>query len=91
MNATVPIDKAGRIVLPKAIRDELSLAPGDTLEIESAGESVVLRPVRANAPLCKERGIWVFQGSATLSVDDANQMIARNRAKRDSENSRQTP
>lgn len=86
MNATVPIDKAGRIVLPKAIRDELSLAPGDTLEIESSGECVVLRPTRANAPLRKERGVWVFHGSGTLSLNDANQMIARSRARRDADN-----
>ena len=29
------IDKAGRIVVPKALRDELSLTPGQELEISA--------------------------------------------------------
>jgi len=36
------LDKAGRIVLPKPLRDELRLEPGDALEIESSGEDITL-------------------------------------------------
>ena len=86
MNATVTVDKAGRLVLPKALREELRLEAGDTLEIESEGERVTLRPVRSNAPLRKERGIWVFQGRDPLSGDDATQLIADAREKRNREN-----
>ncbi|HWQ70619.1 MAG TPA: AbrB/MazE/SpoVT family DNA-binding domain-containing protein [Patescibacteria group bacterium] len=38
MKATVTIDKAGRVVLPKTLRDELHLAPGDTLNLKVEGE-----------------------------------------------------
>jgi AbrB family looped-hinge helix DNA binding protein len=58
MTTTVTIDKAGRVVIPKEIRDGLRLEAGDTLAVESEGERVTLRPVRGVAPLQKERGVW---------------------------------
>lgn len=45
----VKIDRAGRIVLPKAVRDKLGLAPGDSLELEQRGNRVTLFPVAAPA------------------------------------------
>ncbi|TLZ14349.1 MAG: AbrB/MazE/SpoVT family DNA-binding domain-containing protein [Gammaproteobacteria bacterium] len=40
MNTTVTLDSAGRVVIPKPLRDELGLVPGDTLALESDGERV---------------------------------------------------
>ncbi len=34
------------MVIPKPLREELHLEPGDSLEMESAGEQITLRPVR---------------------------------------------
>src|SRR5713226_8822466 len=59
------LDKAGRVVLPKPLRDRLQLAPGDTLDLESEGERITLRPVRQNVMLKKELGVWVYQGEPT--------------------------
>lgn len=78
MNVT--LDKAGRVVLPKRLRQQLHLAPGDTLELESEGERVTLRPVRPQALLRKEYGVWVYQGEpADLSIPD---LIDRERENR---------
>ena len=66
MNGTVTLDKAGRVVLPKTLRDELHLAPGDTLDVRVEGEQVTLRPRRTTPPLQKERGVWVFRTGETL-------------------------
>ncbi len=44
MNATLTIDKAGRVVLPKPVRDALQISPGDSLELESSEDHIVLRP-----------------------------------------------
>jgi AbrB family looped-hinge helix DNA binding protein len=82
MTATVTIDKAGRVVIPKEIRDELRLEAGDTLAVESEGERVTLRPVRVVAPLHKERGVWVFHGGKPLSLDEANQLLRDTRETR---------
>jgi AbrB family looped-hinge helix DNA binding protein len=62
MTAKVAIDKAGRLVLPKAVRDRLRLSPGDSLILESEDERITLRPERPQATLKKKRGIWVYHG-----------------------------
>jgi AbrB family looped-hinge helix DNA binding protein len=45
------LDKAGRILLPKRLRAELGLKPGDDLEIKKSSDGIMLRPVRAIAKL----------------------------------------
>jgi len=59
----ISIDKAGRIVVPKEIRDRMGLLPGDNLTIDSDGDQLTLRPVREEPIMKKEHGIWVYQGS----------------------------
>ena len=87
LNATVTIDKAGRVVIPKGIRDELRLEAGDALALESEGERVTLQPLRGGTPLQKERGVWVFRGGKSLSLDEANQIVREARKPRDRRNS----
>lgn len=40
----ITIDKAGRVVLPKVVRDEFGLSPGTTLDLEATEDAIVLRP-----------------------------------------------
>ncbi len=82
MTAKLTIGKAGRIVIPKSLRDELQLAPGDALELESSGEQITLRPLRGNALLRKKRGIWVYRSGEPLShadVEDVRRQLQRER------------
>lgn len=65
MATKLTIDKAGRIVLPKPIRDHLRLGPGDELRLEAEGNQITLSPVRPNATLRKELGVWVYQGDSS--------------------------
>jgi AbrB family looped-hinge helix DNA binding protein len=67
MNSILTLDKAGRIVLPKPMRDELQLVPGDLLEIESTGEEITLRPLRGSGPLRKKHGVWIFRAEEPLT------------------------
>jgi AbrB family looped-hinge helix DNA binding protein len=83
MNTTVTLDKAGRVVIPKTLREELHLEPGDTLALESEGESVTLRPVRSTAPLRKERGIWVFRTGRKVPASVTDTVLAESRGQRD--------
>ncbi len=77
------IDKAGRIVIPKGLREELRLEPGDSLEMESAGEEITLRPVRGTGPLTKEHGVWVFHSGQSLSASATDEMLRQVRSERD--------
>jgi AbrB family looped-hinge helix DNA binding protein len=81
MNVT--LDKAGRVVLPKPLREQMRLGPGDELEIESEGERITLRPVRPQVHLKKEHGVWVYQGEPVeMSIP---KLIDAERGKRISE------
>lgn len=65
----VRVDKAGRLVLPKAVRLQLGITPDTELEIVPAQGGILLRPV-ADQPLLRQiDGLWVHQGSATPSAD----------------------
>jgi AbrB family looped-hinge helix DNA binding protein len=86
MNTTVTLDKAGRVVIPKTMRDELHLEPGDTLALESEGESVTLRPVRSSTPLRKERGVWVFRTGKNLPAAATDKVLSGIREQRDRQN-----
>jgi AbrB family looped-hinge helix DNA binding protein len=86
MSATVTLDKAGRVVIPKSLRDELHLAPGDTLELGCEGDSVTLRPVRSSTPLRKERGVWVFRTGKALPAAAADEVLREIRGQRDRDN-----
>ena len=69
----ISLDKAGRVVLPKDLRDKLRLEAGDELLVEEAGEQIILRPVRAQPTLKKERGVWVYQGQR--GADRSNESL----------------
>ena len=83
MNVRLIIDKAGRVVIPKPLRKELHLEPGDSLDMESAGEQITLRPVRGTGPLTKEHGVWVFHSGQPLPASSTDEMLQQIRQERD--------
>jgi AbrB family looped-hinge helix DNA binding protein len=84
MSTRLTMDKAGRIVIPKSLREELRLAPGDDLEMESVGEEITLRPVRGTGPLTKEHGVWVFRTGQPMPASATADMLRHIREERDS-------
>ena len=56
------IDKAGRIVLPKQVRNRLRLSAGADLELEEGPEGLILRPVGQRSTLFQKNGLWVHMG-----------------------------
>jgi AbrB family looped-hinge helix DNA binding protein len=83
MRVRLTIDKAGRIVIPKPLREELHLEPGDDLELESAGEEIRLRPVRGTGPLAQEHGVWVFRTGQPMAASTTEEMLRQVREDRD--------
>ena len=83
MNTRLTIDKAGRIVIPKHLREELHLEPGDSLDLENVGEQITLRPVRGTGPLTKEHGVWIFRSGEPLPASVTDQLLDSIREERD--------
>jgi AbrB family looped-hinge helix DNA binding protein len=86
MKSKVTLDRAGRVVLPKALRDEMHLSPGDTLDLTVKGDEVTLRPRRGAAPLQKERGVWVLRTGKPLTADETAATLRNIRAQRHRQN-----
>lgn len=58
------IDKSGRIVVPKPLRERLGLKPGTELEALDQQGGVLLRAVEERPALAKVDGLWVHRGVA---------------------------
>ena len=65
------LDRFGRVVVPKEIRDRLGLKPGAEIEIDEHENEVVLKAVEHETPLKVEEGILVFTGTATGDLTEA--------------------
>ena len=83
MNATLNMDRAGRIVLPKLVRDQLQLSAGDALELEVSEDLIVLRPARTGR-MRKVKGVWVFDsGGGPMSADVPRKTLDKIRRERE--------
>jgi AbrB family looped-hinge helix DNA binding protein len=80
MEAT--LDKFGRIVIPKQVRDDLGLSPGAVLRVEEAGEGIVLKPVPGQSSLIVEDGVLVFTGEVAGDLERVVQWDREERAKK---------
>jgi AbrB family looped-hinge helix DNA binding protein len=66
MSVTIPMDRAGRVVLPKAVRERFGLAGvAHELEVVENPEGILLRPVGADVPVTRDASGWVVFHSET--------------------------
>jgi AbrB family looped-hinge helix DNA binding protein len=81
---TVPIDEAGRIVLPKDVRTELAIKPGDTLNLSIHGSSVTLTPNKEATGFVRKGHALVFStvGDETLKQETVNDILEEGRNER---------
>jgi AbrB family looped-hinge helix DNA binding protein len=67
------IDKAGRLVLPKQLRDSLGLVPGE-VEVFADGAGLRIEPL-AGDQLATEDGMLVIPAAGTAISDDLVQEL----------------
>ncbi len=81
MRTRATVDKSGRLVLPKPVRDELRLQPGDELEVRREADTILLSPIHTPVALHKEHGVWVYR-SGTPATDSLVELIEKERRNR---------
>jgi AbrB family looped-hinge helix DNA binding protein len=81
MNARTTLSAKGQVVIPKDVRDRLSLAPGDKLEVVERPDGILLRkqPAKSgesfDAITQRVRARLNYRGPA-LSAEEMDQAIA---------------
>ena len=68
-NLIVQMDQAGRVVLPKPLRERFRLHGGDSLTLEIKGDAIELRPQKANLRLERVNGVLVLSNEMSLRGD----------------------
>ncbi|MBI3292898.1 MAG: AbrB/MazE/SpoVT family DNA-binding domain-containing protein [Elusimicrobia bacterium] len=76
------LDKFGRVVIPKEVRDDLGLQPGAVLLVEEHPHEILLRPVQGEPQVIVKDGILVFTGHPTGHIADALHAHREERLKR---------
>jgi len=66
---TLKMDKAGRVILPKPLRDRLGLQAGSDLEIQETPEGIVLRLADRQPSLVRKGSFWVHTGELPPGFD----------------------
>lgn len=84
---TVTIDKFGRVLIPKPLRDRLGLAPGTALDLKVRDTddgilTLELRPDCENAGLVREGALLVHHGRFTDPDFDPVQFLRDQRSAR---------
>lgn len=80
MKIRLSLDKAGRIVLPQAVRRQFRLLPGDRLDIQVRPDGILLRSRHQRPVLVEENGLLVHEGEAS---GDLAQAVDLSRSDRD--------
>lgn len=76
MAGIVEIDKSGRIVVPKKLREALHLLPGTQLKVEQIGDGFHLGPVHREARVQIVRGTaLIFSADSEATVNLTQEMV----------------
>lgn len=65
------IDAAGRLVVPKSLRERFHLGPGSEIEIEPTGDGVMIRAADRTPAVVDRDGVLVHHGPRTCDLDVA--------------------
>ena len=77
MSTTISIDKAGRLILPKAIREKMHLDEHSRLSVQVVADKIELTPEANQAEIEEVDGLPVVTGwdgfDAARAVNDARE------------------
>ena len=65
------LDRFGRIVIPKKIREDFNIEPGTQIRIEENDKAIILKPIHDEPNLVLKDGVLVFFGTPMGNLKDA--------------------
>ena len=71
MSSQTTLDRFGRVLIPKDVRSEIGISPGDQLEIEAHDEGLLLKPIHGDPHVTNKEGVLVFSGKPTADIVQA--------------------
>ncbi|MCL1888494.1 MAG: AbrB/MazE/SpoVT family DNA-binding domain-containing protein [Kiritimatiellaeota bacterium] len=77
MTKTLSIDKAGRVVIPQAIRQMFGWNAGAVLEIKTTREAVVLTPMEDRPALVYDDGLLAHTGKMANGGKTTQEMVSK--------------
>jgi len=72
------LDRFGRIVIPKKIREDFNLKAGTQIQIEENEKSIILTPIHGEPNLHMKDGVLVFSGTPLEDLGEASRREAEN-------------
>lgn len=82
MDTTVEMDKAGRVVLPKKVREALHLRAGQRLKLHYTEDTISLSAERPGRGLYRKDGWLVWDSGVPMSAEMADKLIDEARDER---------
>ncbi len=73
------LDKFGRVIIPKRLRQYLGIGAGSKINISEEGKRIVIEPLEEKEPIIDKNGILVFTGKIESSPEDFIQNDRRKR------------
>ncbi len=79
------LDKMGRVVVPKTLRDRFALGAGDELEVLPEADGFRLRPARRTPSLAEKDGLVICSSEVTPGAWDLAAFLEQEREQRSRE------
>lgn len=76
------IDKFGRVVLPKKIREHLGVGLSLKVEVKETPEGILLKPVRRESGLMMKDGVLIHRGGGDDSHINWDSLLEEEREER---------
>jgi AbrB family looped-hinge helix DNA binding protein len=80
MSTTTEIDGAGRLVVPKKLRDALHLLPGTKVSLRLDGESIVLQADVPGNSAYRKQGLWVHHAGGSVTAEEIRAYVEDGRS-----------
>jgi AbrB family looped-hinge helix DNA binding protein len=77
MRLTIRVDKSGRLVIPKPVRDRLGLVEGTEFELHELPDGLVLKRLSRDLALEEVGGLLVHRGRSNPEGDLRHAVLAR--------------